>query len=455
MRYTPYNYQLHAEEHAMANPYAGLFLDMGLGKTAITLTVINRLLFDTFEISRVLVVAPTRVAKFTWSAEVEKWDHLRHLRVSKVLGTESQRKKALYAKSDIYVINRENLAWLIGFYGTKWPFDMVVIDELSSFKAPDAIRFRQFKKVRPFCKRVLGLTGTPGQLIDLWAQLYCLDQGERLGKTITSYRENYFRPDKRKGMVVYSYELKNEQYKQEIFNKIGDICISMKSEDYLELPELVDQYTDVYLGEEVTAKYLRFEQEQIMQMDTGEEITALNAAALTGKLMQFANGAVYGADKSTWHDMHEAKLEALDDIIEAANGKPVLVFYWFKHDLARLQARYKGLKPRQLNNEADVNDWNAGKIPLLLLQPQSAGHGLNLQAGGNIIVWFGLTWSLELYQQAKKRLHRQGQQHVVMNYHLIAKGTIDEQAIEALRRKEAGQDAIINAVKALVAKHRK
>lgn len=447
MIYKPHPYQSHSEDHIMAHDAAALFLEMGLGKTVITLSAVNRLLFEELAVSKVLVIAPLRTAQSTWTAERDQWDHLRHLRISKVLGTEMQRKHALKAKADIYVINRENVPWLVGYLGCAWPFGMVVIDELSSFKSPKSQRFKALRKVRPLIRRIVGLTGTPApnSLVDLWSQVYLLDQGERLGTSVTAYRDTYFNPDKRNGAVIYNYKLKSNENEKLIYDKIGDICISMRAKDYLSLPARLDRTIRVDLGAALP-RYIEFEKIQVMSMDTGVDITAFNAAALSNKLVQFANGAVYDADGGT-HYMHDAKLDALDEIIEGATGNPVLVFYWFKSDLARLKQRYKDHDWGELKGEKDIQAWNDGKIPLLFVHPASAGHGLNLQAGGNIIVWFGLTWSLELYQQANARLHRQGQQKAVIVHHLIATGTIDEDIMRALQRKEEGQDALMEAVK--------
>lgn len=456
MKYKPHGYQEFGQQHLLNHDAAALFLDMGLGKTVVTLTVLDLLLYDRFEAGRTLVIAPKRVAEFTWTDEAAKWDHLHHLRFSKVLGTEKQRKAALRQKADIWLINRENLPWLVGYYGTSWPFDTVVIDELSSFKNHDSLRFKQLKKVRPLMRRVYGLTGTPrpNGLMDLWAPLYLLDQGKRLGSTIGEYRRNFFKEGKRNANVVFTYDLKDAGCEKAIYDRISDICVSMRAQDYLQLPERVDRIVPIHLPPATLAKYDEFEKVQVMTMETGEDITAFNVQALTQKLLQFGNGAVYNGDKSAWHEVHMEKLDMLEEIIDTAAGKPVMVFYWYKHDLERLQTRFKALKPRTLDTEKDIRDWNAGKIPLLFLHPASAGHGLNLQAGGNIIVWFSLTWSLELYQQAVARLYRQGQTQAVINHHLVAMGTMDEYVMEVLRRKEKGQDTLMEAVKAIIHKHK-
>ena len=454
MRYEPYPYQQHATEHVISNAGSGLFLEMGLGKTVATLTAVNQLMYEDLEVERVLVIAPKRVADDVWTTEASKWDHLQHMKLSLVLGTERQRKEALKAKADVYVINRENVAWLIAHYGSAFPFDMIVIDELSSFKSAKSIRFKALRMVRPKVKRIVGLTGTPrpNGLLDLWPQIYLLDQGERLGKTLTGYRDRYFTPGKRNGHIVYDYKLKVED--QEIYSKISDICISMKAKDYLDLPERINRTVQVKLPEKIFNQYEEFERKQILALEDLDEITAINAAALTNKLLQFANGAVYDADKN-FYEVHGEKLDELEEIIETANGQPVLVFYSYKHDLARIHKRLKGYKPQELKSAADIKSWNKGEISVLLAHPASAGHGLNLQAGGNIIVWFGLPWSLELYQQANSRLDRQGQTRSVIIHHLVTVGTMDEDVVASLSNKADGQDALMAAVKARVQKYRK
>ncbi|MGE7777365.1 SNF2-related protein [Chitinophaga sp. NPDC101104] len=464
MRYEPFPYQEHATEHVIDNPAAGLFLEMGLGKTVATLTAVDRLMNQYLEVSRVLVIAPKRVAEDTWTTECEKWDHLRHLKVSRVLGNERQRQAALKAKADIYVINRENVAWLTSHLGGAWPFDMLIIDESSSFKSPKTTRFKALRRVRPQIRRVVILTGTPApnNLIDLWPQMYLLDQGERLGKTITGFRTSYFSPGRRNGHVVYEYVLDGQKddgilgagiMEKEIYDKIGDICISMKAADYLQLPERIDRFVPVRFPQTVMDQYREFERKQVLALNTGDDvITAVNAAALSGKLLQFANGAVYDEDKVA-HEFHQEKLEALDEIIESANGQPVLVFYWFQHDLQRLRKHLVKYKPQELKGQEDIRKWNDGRTQVLLVHPASAGHGLNLQAGGNIIVWFSLTWSLELYQQANARLHRLGQKSAVIVHHLIAMGTMDEDVMKALEAKADSQEALMRAVKARVKKY--
>lgn len=450
MRFVPHNYQAYAIEKIIENPACGLLLDMGLGKTIITLTAIDELMYNYFEVNKVLVIAPLRVAKMTWGQELEKWDHLENLTLSKVLGTQKQRIESLKSEADIYIINRENTEWLVNLYGKSWPFDMVVIDELSSFKSNRARRFKALRKVRPLIKRIVGLTGTPtpNGLIDLWPQMYLLDRGERLGKTITGYREKYFVPGRRNWQtgVVYEYNPKPGAEEQ-IYERISDICVSMKAEDYLEVPELIEIPVEIELEAKDYQKYKQFERDLLLPISEDEDITALSAAVLSNKLLQMANGAIYDDERNV-HIIHDEKLKALEEIIEAANGKPVIVYYNYKHDLERIQKYFKDT--RTLETEKDIKDWNEGKILILLLHPASAGHGLNLQKGGNIIVWFGLNWSLELYQQANARLRRQGQTSRVSCYHLITKGTIDEDVIKAIHSKAKGQDALLEAVKARI-----
>jgi len=447
MRYAPHVYQDNATDLILQKQAVGLFLDCGLGKTVVTLTAISELMHDRFEVSKVLVIAPLRVAEDTWSRETEKWDHLKYLKISKVLGPEQKRKSALYAKADIYVINRENVEWLVKYYGSRWPFDMVVIDELSSFKSPKANRFKALRRISGAINRIVGLTGTPApnSLIDLWPQVYLLDQGERLGRTITGYRDRYFEPDKRSSVMVFSWKPR-EFAEEAIYEKLSDICVSMKADDWLTLPERVDNIIKIPLPPESREKYKQLERDLLLPYTDGD-VVANTAAVLSNKLLQLANGAIYdefGAVK----EIHDEKLKALEDVIEAANGKPVLVFYAYKHDLERIKAKFP--KAKQLEKAEDIESWNKGKIQIMLAHPASAGHGLNLQAGGSIIVWFGLTWSLELYQQANARLHRQGQKESVIVHHLIAEGTIDEDVMAALERKETGQDALMEAVKARI-----
>jgi SNF2 family DNA or RNA helicase len=408
-------------------------------------------MYEELEIEKVLVIAPLRVADATWDAEIEKWDHLRHLTISKVLGSAAQRKAALRNKADIYIINRENVTWLVAQYGSSFPFDMVVIDELSSFKSAKAQRFKALKMVRPLVDRVVGLTGTPAPntLIDLWSQMYLIDMGERLGKFIGHYRRDYFNPGKTNGHVVFNYKLKNKDCKQAIYDKIGDICISMKARDYLDLPERIDRRVEINLSEKDQFRYKEFENKMVLEFMEEEEISVLNAAGLSNKLLQFANGAVYDENKN-YREIHNEKLNALEDIVECANGQPVLVFYSFKHDYERIMERLNGYKPKKLEVSKDIADWNKGNIQVLLAHPASCGHGLNLQAGGNLVVWYGLTWSLELYQQANARLDRQGQTKNVIVHHLVTKGTIDEDVLKAIENKAVGQEALMQAVKARI-----
>ena len=410
----------------------------------ITLSAISDLLFDSFEVHRVLVIAPLRVVRDTWSTEIQKWSHLRSLTYAVAVGTVKERKAAMLQSADITIINRENLQWLIDDSGFPFDFDMVIIDELSSFKNHKAKRFKSLMKVRPYIHRIIGLTGTPSSngLMDLWAEFKLLDKGQRLGRFITQYRINYFIPDKRNGEIIYSY--KPLPYAEDaIYRRISDITISMKSTDHLKMPELISTQYEVELSDAERDRYENLKQELILQLPDGE-ITAANAAALTGKLSQLANGAIY-SDTGEIMEFHDRKLDALEDIIEAANEKPLLVAYWFRHDLARIKNRFN---VREIKTSRDIADWNAGKIPVAVIHPASAGHGLNLQAGGSTLVWFGLTWSLELYQQTNARLWRQGQQsHTVVIQHIITKGTIDERILKALSKKELTQSALIDAVK--------
>lgn len=453
MRYVPHGYQTYTTEFILRHQACGCFLDLGMGKTVATLSAIDELLHDSFQVNRVLVIAPLRVAEDTWSKECQKWDHLKHLRMDKVLGPEKKRIEALESKADLYVINRENVEWLVEHYGKNWPFDMVVIDELSSFKSAKANRFKALRKVRPLIKRIVGLTATPAPngLMGLWSQMYLLDRGERLGKTMGGYRDRYFVPDKRNQTVIFNYKLKPEA-ENAIYEKLSDICVSMKARDYLEMPERIDNYVQVEMSKKEKALYEQLERDMLLPF-AGGDIDAVNAAALSNKLLQMANGAVYD-EFGEVRQIHRRKLEALEDLWEGANGKPILVFYAYKHDKTKLYEFFKARKinPRELNTSQDITDWNDGKLDVVLAHPASTGHGLNLQAGGNIIIWFGLTWSLELYLQANGRLYRQGQNEAVIVHHIVTSGTIDEQVIEALSRKEVGQMALINAVKARMVK---
>lgn len=439
-----HEYQKYGVDFIVKNPVSALFLDCGLGKTITTLTAIDELMYDRFEISKVLIIAPLRVAMTTWTDEAKKWEHLGYLRISKVLGSISEREKSLSTDADIYIINRENVEWLV--MNHTFDFDMIVIDELSSFKSHTSKRFRALRKVRAKADRIVGLTGTPApnSLMDLWAEINILDMGERLGRYITHYRDEFFKPDKRNGAIVYSYKPLPDA-EEEIYNRISDICISMKAADYLNMPDRIDNIVEVSMNEKETAMYKKLKTEMLIPFADGD-IDAVNAASLSNKLMQMANGAVYdefGAVK----DIHMRKLDALEDLIEAANGKPVLVFYNFKHDKDRIVKRFS---VREISTEVDIRDWNDGKIQIAIAHPASTGHGLNLQSGGNTIVWFGLTWSLELYSQANARLYRQGQKDTVVIHHIVTKGTIDENVMTALKTKDIGQAALMDAVKAQI-----
>lgn len=449
MEYKPHAYQEYARNFVLEHPYCGLILDMGLGKSVITLTALFELLLDRFEVHKVLVIAPLRVAQDTWPRELVKWDHLKGLSYSLVLGCEAERRAALQRRAFVYIINRENVVWLVNHH--RWDFDTLVIDELSSFKSARAQRFKALKKVRPYVQRVIGLTGTPAPngLIDLWPQVYLLDQGERLGRFIGGYRECFFVPDKRSREVIFSYKPRPGAEKK-IYEMIGDICVSMKAEDHLTMPDLISNRVEVCMDTKERKLYDSLQKDMVLSLPEGE-VDAVNAAALSGKLLQMANGAVYGGPNGKHHrilHIHDRKLDALEDLLEAANGRPLLIAYWFWHDLTRIQERFP--QSRCIDNSQDIKDWNAGRIPLALVHPASAGHGLNLQEGGSTLVWFGLTWSLELYQQLNARLWRQGQRNTVVLQHLVCTGTHDEDVMRALERKEAGQSALINAVKARI-----
>lgn len=447
MNYQPHEYQQYATDFIIKNPTAAVFLEMGLGKSVIALTAILELCLERFEISRVLVIAPLRVARDTWPAEIQKWDHLKDLTYSVAVGAANERRAALRQKTFVHIINRENVQWLIEDSGIPWQYDMVVIDELSSFKSHQSKRFKSLMKARPGVRRMVGLTGTPSSngLMDLWSEFRVLDMGKRLGRFITHYREQFFEPDRRNGMQVFSYRPRAGA-EREIYRRIGDITISMRSADYLKMPECVMNTVPVKLDSTEYEVYEEMESKMVTELD-GVEIDAVNAAALTGKLCQLANGAIYTPDGNTVF-FHERKLDALEDLIEGANGKPVLVAYWYKHDLARIQERFK---VRELKSSKDITDWNAGKIPVAVIHPASAGHGLNLQAGGSTLIWFGLTWSLELYQQTNARLWRQGQQaETVVIHHIITRGTVDEDVMQSLSEKDRSQAALMRAVRARV-----
>ena len=440
-----HDYQKYGVDYIIAHPVTALFLDLGLGKTITTLTAIDELMFDYFEISKVLIIAPLRVAQTTWSDELQKWSHLNDLRISKVLGSAAEREAALQAEAEIYIINRENVDWLVSNH--RFDFDMIVIDELSSFKSYQSKRFKALKKVRPLAKRVVGLTGTPtpNGLMDLWAEINILDMGERLGRFISRFREAYFKPDKRNGMVIFSYKPLPDAERL-IYEKISDICISMKAVDFLDMPERIDNTVSVEMSAAERKLYDKLSEEMLLPFAEGD-IDAVNAAALSNKLLQIANGAVYDENGAV-RNIHSRKLDALEDLIEASVGKPLLVFYNFKHDKDRISERFE---VREIKTEKDIRDWNDGKIPVAVAHPASTGHGLNLQSGGCTVVWFGLNWSLELYQQANARLYRQGQKNTVVIHHIITKGTIDENVMRALEHKDKGQASLIEAVKARIA----
>ena len=453
-----HSYQNRGVQHIIDNPFCALFLDMGLGKTVTTLTAIKELM-DACIITNALVVAPKKVTQVTWTDEIKNWAHLQDLTISVIDGDVKHRRAAMTKKADIYAVSRDNIVWLVTEYGgIKLPFDMVVIDELSSFKNHASKRFRAMKRVRKFIPRVVGLTGTPSPngLIDLFAQMYLIDEGERLGKTITGYRDRFFRPDKRNGDIVYTYALKQpaDETEKQISDLISDITISMTAEDYLKMPDKIMLFDTVELSDKVYDNYLDFEREQVLELISSDEmITAASAAALSNKLQQYANGAIYDADRNVKH-IHDEKLEKLQEIVEAANGAPVLVAYSFIHDLDRIMDALKAYKPVKLEKPEHIAQWNDGKIQVLVTHPASAGHGLNLQKGGNILVWFGNTWSLELYMQFNARLYRQGQTKPVYIHHIISKGTVDEKIIKALSGKKETQDGLMQSIKELMEKYK-
>lgn len=450
-----HEYQRESIQHIIENRFSALFLEMGLGKTVSTLTAIQYLMYDDLDITSVLVIAPKRVAENVWTEEIEKWEHLKHMKVSLISGTPAQRRKAIQQTADIYLLGRDNVKWLCDQYGgSVLPFDMLVLDELSSFKNPKSQRFKALRKVQSSFRRVVGLTGTPAPngLIDLWGQIYLLDRGERLGKFVSHYRDEYFRPDKRNGAIVYSYKLKDKS-EERIYSKIGDICMSMKAEDYLKLPGRIENNIKIKMPAAIRNKYEEFEKDQVMTLLKDDQtISAVNAAALSTKLLQFANGAIYDEDGGV-HEVHDLKIETIKELIEDANGKPILIAWTFRHDRDRLMEALKKYKPRELKDGKDIADWNSGKIQIMLMHPASGGHGLNLQAGGHIIIWFGQTWSLELEQQFNARLDRQGQKNVVIVNKLICSNTIDEDVIRAQKRKKSGQDGLMDAVKSRINKY--
>ena len=446
MQYNPHEYQTYATNFILEHPVAAVLLEMGLGKSVITLTAIYELMLNRFEVEKALVIAPLRVARDTWPAEIEKWEHLKGLTYSVAIGTEAERIAALKCPAHLYLINRENVDWLITKSGLPFDYDMVVIDELSSFKSYAAKRFKSLLKVRPRVKRMVGLTGTPSGngLMDLWAEFRVLDMGQRLGRYITHYRNNFFVPDKRNQQMVFSYKPKPGA-EEAIYKLISDITISMKSADFLKMPECIINEVPVVLSEKEWSVYHDLREDMVVALKD-EEIDAVNAAALSGKLLQMANGAVYNEEKEVIR-IHDRKLDALEDLIEGANGKPVLVAYWYNHDLQRIKQRFS---VREIKTSQDIKDWNNGEIPVAVIHPASAGHGLNIQFGGSTIIWFGLIWSLELYQQTNARLWRQGQNDTVVIHHIIAKDTIDEDVMAALRKKEKIQSALIDSVKARI-----
>lgn len=451
MKYYPHDYQTYATNFILENSIAAIFLEMGLGKSVITLTAILDLCLDSFEVGKVLVIAPLRVARDTWPAEINKWEHLKDLDFAVAIGTEKERLSALKTPASVYLINRENVDWLINKSGLPFDYDMVVIDELSSFKSHTAKRFKSLLKVRPKIKRIVGLTGTPSSngLMDLWAEFRILDMGKRLGRYISHYRSAFFQPDKRNQHMIFSYKPLFGAEK-EIYELISDITISMKSVDFLQMPKCLINEVPVGLSVNEHLIYDGFRKEMVIEL-ANEEIDAVNAAVLSSKLLQMSNGAVYDEDKKV-HFIHNRKLDALEDLIEGANGKPVLIAYWYKHDLERIKERFT---VREIKTSKDIKEWNHGEIPVAVIHPASAEHGLNLQSGGSTIIWFSLTWSLELYQQTNARLWRQGQNETVVIHHIITKGTIDEDVMKALKRKEKTQEDLIDAVKANLSSRRR
>lgn len=455
MRFTPHSYQRYAIERIISDPAIGLFLDMGLGKTVITLTAINDLRFNRWAVSRCLVVAPKKVAEATWQREAEQWDHLKHLRIISVLGSVQKRIRALNTPGDIWVINRENIPWLVDYYRNSWPFDMVVLDESSSFKSSKAKRFKSMKLVRPRIRRLVELTGTPAPngLEDLWAQIYLLDEGKRLGKTITGFREAYFTQDWAHPGQQYRTYSPQDGAEGRIQQAISDICISMKAEDYLELPDYIEDIVPVALDAKALKAYKTLERDMLLTVDT-ETITAQSAAVLNGKLLQICSGAVYDTAGNVV-EIHRCKIEAFLEVVEQLHGEHALVFYWFQHERDRLLAALEntGFRIRVYRGPEDEKDWNSGEIDLLLAHPASCGYGLNLQAGGHHIIWYGYpNWALEIYQQANKRLHRQGQKFPVIAHHLVVQGGMDEAVVDALHDKGDTQEALMQALKARIQK---
>lgn len=445
-------YQLEARDYIENLPFCGVFLEMGLGKTVITLTALRNL-FASLMSRKALVIAPKRVAETVWSDEIKNWEHLQDLKISIIAGSEKQRIKALRAEANVYTLGRDNVDWLVNYTGAKFPFDTVIIDESSSFKNHKSKRFKALKKIRPLISRLVILTGTPSpnSLLELWPQIYLLDQGARLGRFITNYRDIYFTPGQRNGAIIFNYKLKPGADKL-IQDKIKDICISMKSEDYLTLPGRTYNDILIHFPDKIREQYESFEREQILELSKGGEITALNAAAVSNKLLQMANGAVYDENRAV-HHVHDLKIDACKEIVEAAAGRPVLIAWIYKHDRDRLKEALKEHKPRELQDGKDIYDWNAGQIQVLLTHPASGGHGLNLQFGGHLIVWFGQTWSLELYQQFNARLDRPGQENKVIIHRLIADNTIDQDVIKAQDGKQKGQEALMQAMKLKIKKY--
>lgn len=448
MKFEAKYYQSYCINRILSQSALGLLLDMGMGKTAITLTAIEQLVYDYFSVRKALVIAPLRPALETWPTEIKKWDHTKHMTYSVVIGSKQERLGALDRDADVYIINRENVQWLVDLYRKKWPFDMVVIDELSSFKSSKAQRFRALRKVRPYINRIVGLTGTPSPngLLDLWPEMFLLDEGKTLGRTLTSYRDSYFVPDKRNAQMIFSWKPRPDAEKK-IYEKLSDLCVSMKTADYLQLPERVDVRHEIETSEETLAVYQKLERDMLLPYDDGD-IDAGSAAILVNKLLQVAGGAAYNENGEP-HILHNEKLDALDTLVEEANGQSVLLFYAYRHERDRIMERHP--EAVDVKDASAVKEWNAGNIPILLAHPASAGHGLNLQFGGHIVIWYGLPLSLELYQQANKRVHRMGQKETVLIHHLLMKNTADTWVLDqVLAPKTERQDALLEALKARI-----